>query len=114
MCGASTSEHEGNKMELLPSMCGLASPHIGAHNDGACYTTMLAEEDSLGNPERPHGPDSGRTLKRTSSYTFKRAFFRAYIAKHVQDPNHLGTVIEGSCPFVQDAASTNAGSIRAR
>ena len=42
------------------------------------------------------------TLTRTSSYKFKRAFFRDYIAKHCQDPSHLRTVTEGSCPFVQD------------
>ena len=40
-------------------------------------------------------------LPRTSSYTFRRAFFRAYVEKHCANPSHLGTIIEGSCPFVQ-------------
>ena len=51
--------------------------------------------------DEARGCRAGCTLPRTSSYTFKRAFFRAYIAKHVQDPSHLGTVVEGSCPYKQ-------------
>jgi len=47
------------------------------------------------------GSAGGRTLKRTGSYTFKRAYFCAYITRHRQDPSKLGTVMEGSCPFVQ-------------
>ena len=41
------------------------------------------------------------SLPRTSSYTVRRAFFRAYVEKHCANPSHLGTIIEGSCPFVQ-------------
>jgi hypothetical protein len=52
------------------------------------------------------------TLTRTSSYTAKRVFFRAYIAKHNQDPSHLGTVTEGSCPFVQDTRGLTVASSR--
>jgi hypothetical protein len=59
-------------------------------------------------PQQPKRP----TLTRTSSYTFKRAFFRAYIAKHKQDPSHLGTVLEGSCHFVQDTSSLTVSSSR--
>ena len=49
-----------------------------------------------------------RTLARSSSYTFKRAFFRAYIAKQRENPTHLGTVLEGSCPYVQRAEAAPA------
>jgi hypothetical protein len=59
-------------------------------------------------PQQPMRP----TLTRTSSYTFKRAFFRAYIGKHNQDSSHLGTVLEGSCHFVQDSSSLTVASSR--
>jgi hypothetical protein len=65
------------------------------------------DQPAAGHSDVPQIP--GRTLTRTASYTFKRAFFRAYIDKHVQDPSHLGTIIEGSCPFVQDLRSLHNG-----
>ena len=47
------------------------------------------------------GREDSPGLPRTSSSTFRRAFFRAYVEKHCANPSHLGTIIEGSCPFVQ-------------
>jgi hypothetical protein len=44
-------------------------------------------------------------LSRTCSLTFKRAYFRAYVEKHRQNPSHLGTIIDGSCPYVQNVWS---------
>ena len=61
----------------------------------------------------PHSSDDehedGEVLRSTSagrlpsanSHNFQRAFFRAYVEKHRADPTHLGTVLPGSCPFVQ-------------
>ena len=47
------------------------------------------------------GDSSTVILANTSSYPFKRDYFRAYLARHIEDPSHLETLAEGSCPFVQ-------------
>ena len=66
------------------------------------YESSAQVEDQAAQMHDDAPPHQMRpTLTRTSSYKFKRAFFRDYIAKHCQDPSHLRTVTEGSCPFVQ-------------
>lgn len=75
-------------------------PAIGLHQDLKQRTTSEHGADACG--ERC-GAEAATpsSLPRTSSYTFRRAFFRAYVEKHCANPSHLGTIIEGSCPFVQ-------------
>ena len=73
-----------------------------APNQSPCTSDDEQEEDD---EERSHcesrRSQTASRLPRTSSFTFQRAFFRAYMEKHRADPTHLGTIIAGSCPFVQ-------------
>ena len=83
-------------------------PAMYPQSESAAQAEDHSAQEHDGVPQQPMRP----TLTRTSSYTFKRAFFRAYIAKHNQDPSHLGTVLEGSCHFVQDTSSLTVASSR--
>jgi len=92
----------GQKPDCKPLGQVAAAPHADHESHMVCSSDSDCHREFDASSLEYKDPGSGGcTLTRTVS--FRRAYYRAYVAKHIQDPSHLGTLIEGSCPFVQAA-----------